>query len=189
LKKLAIFASGNGSNAENIYQYFKGRNDIEISLILTNNKKAFVIDRAYRLGIPCLVFNRDLFFKTDNITEILVHENIDWIILSGFLWLVPSSLLKAFPGRIINIHPALLPKYGGKGMYGHKVHEAVKQAGETVTGITIHYLNDRYDEGEIIIQYTCEIDPTDNPEKIAEKVHRLEYQYYPKVIDDLIRER
>lgn len=186
MKRMVIFASGSGSNAENIYHYFKNNHEIEVSLILTNNPKAGVIERAKRLNIPYKVFNRSEFNSSNQITEELIEKKIDLIVLAGFLWLIPSSLLKAFPHKIINIHPALLPKYGGKGMYGDRVHMAVSKAGETESGITIHYVNEFYDEGAVIFQKSLSIEKGEEPELIAEKVHTLEYEYFPKVIKEII---
>lgn len=180
--KIAIFASGSGSNAERIVEYFSSHDDIEVSLILTNNAVAGVIERGQRLNIPTLIFNKKLFTKTDKIVEILQSQGIDWVILAGFLWLVPNNLTRAFENRMINIHPALLPKYGGKGMWGHHVHEAVVANKEKETGITIHYVNEHYDEGKVIFQAKCDVYENDSPENVAAKIHELEYQYFPEVI-------
>jgi phosphoribosylglycinamide formyltransferase-1 len=180
--KIAIFASGSGSNAERITEYFSSNDHVEVSLILTNNPTAGVIERAQRLNIPTLIFNKKLFAQTDKIVEILQSQGIDWVILAGFLWLVPSNLTRAFENRMINIHPALLPKYGGKGMWGHHVHEAVVANKEKETGITIHYVNEHYDEGKVIFQAKCEVTENDTPESVAAKIHELEYQYFPEVI-------
>jgi phosphoribosylglycinamide formyltransferase-1 len=186
MKRIAIFASGSGSNAENIYHYFKHHKDVQIDLILTNNPNAGVIERAQRLDIPCLRFNRFDLYSTEKITEELLNRKIDLIVLAGFLWLLPSSIIQLFPNKIINIHPALLPKYGGKGMYGDFVHQAVSKANESETGITIHYVNEFYDEGAVIFQKSVAINPGEDPELIAQKVHTLEYEYFPKLIDDLL---
>ena len=180
--KIAIFASGSGSNAERIVEFFNSNDEIEVSLILTNNPTAGVIERAQRLNIPVVIFNKKLFSKTDKIVEILQLQGIDWVILAGFLWLVPPPLIQAFENRMINIHPALLPKYGGKGMWGYHVHEAVVANQEAETGITIHYVNENYDEGKIIFQAKCEVTETDSAEEVAQKIHLLEYQYFPEVI-------
>jgi len=180
--KIAIFASGSGSNAERIVEFFSSNDEIEISLILTNNPTAGVIERAQRLNIPIVIFNKKIFSKTDKIVEMLQLQGIDWVILAGFLWLVPNNLIKAFENKMINIHPALLPKYGGKGMWGHHVHEAVVANQETETGITIHYVNENYDEGKIIFQAKCEVTETDSANDVAQKIHLLEYQYFPEVI-------
>lgn len=180
--KIAIFASGSGSNAERIVEFFNAKDEIEVSLILTNNPTAGVIDRAQRLNIPVVFFNKKVFSKTDKIVEMLQLQSIDWVILAGFLWLVPKNLIKTFENRMINIHPALLPKYGGKGMWGHHVHEAVVANKEVETGITIHYVNENYDEGKIIFQAKCAVTETDSAEEVAQKIHLLEYQYFPEVI-------
>jgi phosphoribosylglycinamide formyltransferase-1 len=180
--KIAIFASGSGSNAERIVEFFNAKDEIEVSLILTNNPTAGVIERAQRLNIPVVIFNKKVFSKTDKIVEMLQLQSIDWVILAGFLWLVPKNLIKAFENRMINIHPALLPKYGGKGMWGHHVHEAVVANKEVETGITIHYVNENYDEGKIIFQAKCAVTETDSAEEVAQKIHLLEYQYFPEVI-------
>ena len=180
--KIAIFASGSGSNAERIVEFFSSNDEVEVSLILTNNPVAGVIERAQRLDIPVVIFNKKVFSKTDKIVEMLQLQGIDWVILAGFLWLVPTNLIKAFENRMINIHPALLPKYGGKGMWGHHVHEAVVANKEKQTGITIHYVNEHYDEGKVIFQAKCEVIENDTPENVAAKIHELEYQYFPEVI-------
>jgi phosphoribosylglycinamide formyltransferase 1 len=187
MKRLAIFASGSGTNAEKIADHFADRPDIEISLILSNNPKAGVIDRARRLHIPVLLFDRTTFYESERVVEILQNQQIDLIVLAGFMWLIPAALVQAFPRRIVNIHPALLPQYGGKGMYGHHVHEAVVAAGEQESGITIHYVNERYDEGDIIFQASCVIDPTDTPDEVARKVQVLEHHYYPEIVEKVIR--
>jgi phosphoribosylglycinamide formyltransferase-1 len=187
MKNIAIFASGSGTNAQNIAEYFKTIKKIHVSLILSNRPDAFVLDRAKKLGIPSLVFTRKDFYESDRILNVLRENEIDFIVLAGFLWLIPDNLLKAFPRRIINIHPALLPKYGGKGMYGEKVHQVVIRSGDKQTGITIHYVNDHYDEGEIIFQDLLDILPEDTAESIAQKVHSLEYKHFPRVIEEVIR--
>lgn len=186
MKNIAIFASGSGTNAQNIAEYFKTIKKIHVSLILSNRPDAFVLDRAKKLGIPSLVFTRKDFYESDRILNVLRENEIDFIVLAGFLWLIPDNLLKAFPRRIINIHPALLPKYGGKGMYGEKVHQVVIRSGDKQTGITIHYVNDHYDEGEIIFQDLLDILPEDTAESIAQKVHSLEYKHFPRVIEEVI---
>lgn len=184
-KKIAIFASGSGSNAENIINYFSENQDISFPFILCNKKDAFVHERAKKLQIPSFTFNKDQLENGDVLAS-LKKENIDFIVLAGFLLKVPENILVAYPNKIINIHPALLPKYGGKGMYGMNVHEAVVANGEKESGITIHYVNEKYDDGAIISQYKCEVLPTDTPEDVAQKVHTLEYEYFPKVIDELL---
>lgn len=185
MKRIAIFASGSGSNAENIIQQFQNEPDLEVVLILTNNPDAGVIQRAHRLKTPVLVFGRKQF--KEEVVDILLERRIDWVILAGFLWLIPESLVKAFPQRIINVHPALLPAYGGKGMWGHHVHEAVVANRETQSGISIHYVNEHYDEGKIIFQAHCEVLPEDTGDSLAAKIHQLEYRHFPTIIAQEIR--
>jgi phosphoribosylglycinamide formyltransferase-1 len=187
MHRLAIFASGSGSNAQNIADYFKGSHEINVSLILANRPDAYVLERAKNLGIPYKLFNRTDFYETEIVLDLLKEYQIDYIILAGFLWLVPGYLLKAYPDRILNIHPALLPKFGGKGMYGEKVHQAVIEAGEKRTGISIHIVNEHYDSGQIVFQDSFEILPGDTPESIAKKVHELEYRHFPRVIEEVVR--
>jgi phosphoribosylglycinamide formyltransferase-1 len=186
MKKIAIFASGNGSNAENIIHYFKDNNKVSIELVLTNNPQAKVIERSKNLEVPSFTFNRDEFYSSDKVLQELKSKSIDFIVLAGFMWLVPTSLIKQFPNSIINIHPALLPKYGGKGMYGNFVHQAVSEAGEKETGITIHFVNEKYDEGAVIFQKVVEIEAREDYHLIAEKIHALEYEYFPQVIEKTI---
>lgn len=186
MKRIVLFASGSGSNAEQIITYFSANADVEVALIVSNNPKAGVIERARRLHIPVLLFDRETFYNTDRITTLLQHQAIDLIVLAGFMWLMPDQLVGAFPNRIINIHPALLPKFGGKGMYGHFVHEAVVAAGEQESGITIHYVNERYDEGQIIFQASCPVLPTDTPHDVAHKVQALEHAHYPRVVAEVL---
>lgn len=186
MKKLVVFASGSGTNAENIIKYFESGPLARVSCVLTNKSEAAVLQRCDRLGIPALYFNRHAF-RGGAVLNMVRSENPDLIVLAGFLWKIPAGFIEAFPDRIINIHPALLPKYGGKGMYGNKVHEAVKKNGERETGITIHYVNEQYDEGAIIHQAKTAIDQHDSVEAIAEKVHALEYEHYPRVIEKLLR--
>lgn len=185
-RNIAIFASGNGTNAENIIKYFSGNKDIKVKIVMTNKADAFVLERAHRLGIPTLYINREQWADATHILTLLHEQQIDFIVLAGFLARIPDALLHAYPNRIVNIHPSLLPKFGGKGMYGNKVHEAVVAAGETESGITIHYLNEHYDEGQIIAQYRCPVIPNDTPQDVATRVHALEYEYYPKVIEQLL---
>jgi phosphoribosylglycinamide formyltransferase-1 len=184
--RIAIFASGSGSNAENIINYFKGNQDISVSLLLTNNSEAGVIKRAKKLNVPILIFTKKNFSESSQIIDILINQKIDWIILAGFLWLVPSPMISAFPNKIINIHPALLPKYGGKGMWGHFVHEAVVSNKEIESGITIHLVNEKYDEGEILFQAKCDILESDTALEVANKIHELEQQYFPSIIEKRI---
>lgn len=187
-KRIAIFASGSGSNAENIHQYFATNNEVEVVAILTNNSNAKVIERANRLNIDSKVFDRTSFYNTSEIVDYLKAKQIDLVVLAGFLWMIPENLIKAFPNKIINIHPALLPKYGGKGMYGDNVHKAVIENKEAESGITIHFVNEKYDEGKIIFQAKCTILPTDNYEDLANKIHALEYEHFPKVIEQVLTE-
>lgn len=181
--KIAIFASGSGSNAENIIQYFKDSAIFEFPVIISNKTEAFVHTRAARLGIPTATFNKEQFNDGKTVLHYLQDNHIDFIVLAGFLLKIPEEITQSFPNRIINIHPALLPKFGGKGMYGSKVHEAVKSAGETESGITIHYINQNYDEGNIIFQAKCPLTANDTAEDIAQKVHALEYEFYPQIIE------
>ncbi len=187
MKKLVLFASGNGTNVQRIAEYFAGHSDVEILLVLTNNPKAGVLKRAEKLGLPTLIFSRDDFYQTGKVIEVLKNINPDLIVLAGFLWLIPSDMIDAFPNKIINIHPALLPKYGGKGMYGHHVHEAVIQNKETESGITIHYVNEKYDDGQIIFQSSFKLEENETPESLAEKIHEDEYRYFPVVIEDILK--
>ena len=184
--RIAILASGGGSNAEEIFNYFQQHPSIEVVLLLSNNPHARVLERARKFGIPSKVFSRQEFNESEVVLAWLNERHVTHIVLAGFLWLIPVYLIKAFPDRIINIHPALLPKFGGKGMYGLKVHEAVKQSGEKETGITIHLVNEKYDEGKVLFQAACNVDDNDTPDQIANKVHALEYASYSKVIENWI---
>ena len=186
MKKIAIFASGSGTNMERIASFFAENRNVEVSLVVCNNPNAGVIQRAERLGIPVEMMDRKSFYDTDSLTQKLKYFKIDLVVLAGFLWLVPNHLLKAFPDRIINIHPALLPSYGGKGMYGEKVHQAVIAAKERFSGITIHYVNEQYDEGAVIFQQKIELAPDETPESLASHIHELEYRHFPQVIDRLL---
>ena len=186
-KRIAIFASGSGSNAQKIMEHFKRHPEAEVVLILTNNPQAYVLQRADNFEIPAHIFTRHEFYETDEVIRLLKNLQVDLIVLAGFLWLVPESLLKAFPNKIINLHHALLPKYGGKGMFGDHVHKAVLAAKEEESGITIHFLNDQFDEGEVIHQSRFKIDPDDNLEVIKFKGQQLEHQYFPKVIESLLK--
>ena len=183
---IAIFASGAGSNARRIIDHFRNHSSIGIVLIASNKPGAGALDIAERENIPSLIIEKERFFRGDGYVDELKRRNIQWIILAGFLWKIPSSLIHAFPGRIVNIHPALLPKYGGKGMYGHFVHEAVIEAREKESGITIHYVDEQFDHGKHIFQFTCPVDETDTPETLSKKVQMLEHKYYPEVIAQLI---
>lgn len=187
-KRIAIFASGSGSNCENLIRYFEGSEMVECALVVSNKADAYVLERAQRLGVPTAVMPKVQLNDPEAMLPLLKKYNIDFIVLAGFLPLVPNFLLDAFPRRIVNLHPALLPKYGGKGMWGHHVHEAVKEAGETETGMTVHWVTPVCDGGDIIAQYKCEIAPTDTVEDIAEKEHQLEMRYFPEVVERIIRE-
>jgi len=186
LVNIAIFASGAGSNAANIIRYFNNRPDIKISLIVCNKPEAGVLDIAKQNAVPILLIEKDRFAKGDAYLPELQKAGIDFVVLAGFLWKVPAALIAGYPHKIINIHPALLPKYGGKGMYGSKVHEAIIASGEKESGITIHFVNEHYDEGATIFQATCSIDSTDTAETLASKIHELEYVHFPKQIDELL---
>lgn len=183
---IAVFASGNGSNAQRLAEFFQRDGSAAVRVIYSNNPKAYVLERARMLGIPSAVFSRQSFYESQELLTDIASRSIDWIVLAGFLWLIPDYLLKAYRGRIINIHPALLPGFGGKGMYGARVHEAVIAAGEKESGITIHYVNENYDEGRVIFQARCVVDPHDSPDSLAHKIHELEYKYYPEVIKGLV---
>ena len=186
MKRIVILASGSGSNAENIHTQFTNEN-IEIVAIFCNNDKAGVIERANRLDIPLVLFNRNDFNNTDIVDQQILSYQPDLIVLAGFLWKIPERLIALFPNKIINIHPSLLPNYGGKGMYGHFVHEAVINAKETKSGITIHYVNEHYDDGDYIFQSECEVTLTDTPETLADKIHQLEFAHFPQIIKKIIQ--
>jgi phosphoribosylglycinamide formyltransferase-1 len=183
---VAVLASGGGSNAEEIFKYFRNHPHINITLMLTNNPQARVIERAGKFDIPTVVCSKAEFNEPEKVIGWLSERGVTHIVLAGFLLLIPVHLIRAFPGRIINIHPALLPKYGGKGMYGEKVHIAVKEAGDKSTGLTIHLVNENYDEGKILFQAKCDVSEEDTPQDIARKVLQLEHAFYPKVIEDWI---
>jgi phosphoribosylglycinamide formyltransferase-1 len=186
-KRIAIFASGSGSNAQKIMEHFKRNSEAEVVLILTNNPQAYVLQRADNFEIPAHIFTRKEFYETDDVIRLLKNLEVDLIVLAGFLWLVPMSVLKAFPNKIINLHPALLPKFGGKGMYGDHVHKAVLAAGEDESGITIHFASENFDEGEIIHQSKFKIEPGDNLEVIKFKGQQLEHLHFPKAIESLLK--
>ncbi len=186
MKNIAIFASGEGTNAQNIIDYFKLSDKVNIKLVVSNKPTANVLNRAKNEGVDTLIIDRKMFYERDITIEALRLANIDLIVLAGFLWMIPESLIKAFPNKIINIHPALLPKFGGKGMYGMKVHEAVVAANEKQSGITIHYVNEQYDEGKIISQHVCLITESDTSEEVAKKIHNLEKEYFPSTIEKIL---
>lgn len=185
VKRIIFFASGSGTNVENIIKYFHGNKAVEITLILTNNPNAGVVRRAEKLKKPLMLFSKRELLDQSLLRKIITI-NPDLIILAGFLLKIPKEFVKSFPKRIINIHPALLPKFGGKGMYGNRVHQSVKDAGEQITGITIHLVNEYFDQGEIIFQASVDIASQDSVEEIANKVHKLEYTYYPKLINKFL---
>jgi len=184
MKRIAIFASGSGTNAQNIIEYFKSSRDIQVDSLWSNSEDAYALIRAEKLGIETFTFDRDEFYNSIEILEELSDRKVDMIVLAGFLWLVPNYLTEEFV--TINIHPALLPKYGGKGMYGKYVHEAVLKNKDKESGITIHFVNDRYDSGGIIFQATCPVMPNDTPDTLAERIHKLEYEHFPRVIEEVL---
>ena len=184
--RIAIFASGSGTNAEEIMKHFRHHARVEVVMLLSNAPEAYALKRAEKFNVPTAVFTRKEYKESQVVLEWLQEKQVTHVVLAGFLWLVPGYLTDAFPDRIINIHPALLPKFGGKGMYGMKVHEAIKEQGELTTGITIHLVNEHYDEGRVIFQASCPVGPQDTPETIAQQVHRLEYAHYPRVIEEWI---
>ena len=185
--RLAILGSGNGTNAQQISEYFAGRTDVEVACIIYNKRDAYIAQRAKNLGIEARYFSRADFYDNGNVLRYLQQKKVDWVILAGFLWLVPEPMLDAYPNRIINIHPALLPKYGGRGMYGHHVHEAVVAAGEHQSGITIHIVDRHYDRGTTLFQARCTVTPDDTPDTLAAKIHLLEKEHFPRVIDETIK--
>ncbi|WP_073400612.1 phosphoribosylglycinamide formyltransferase [Bacteroides luti] len=184
--KIAIFGSGSGTNAENIMQYFNGNLSIEVALVLSNKADAYILERARLHHIPYAVFTKTDFNNTVELLSLLKEHEVDFIVLAGFLLQIPVDLIHAYPNKIINIHPALLPKYGGKGMYGDRVHDAVIASGDKFSGITIHYIDEHYDSGSIIFQAKCDVLTTDTPNDLATRIHALEYKYFPKVIEDTI---
>ncbi|MFY0252842.1 phosphoribosylglycinamide formyltransferase [Chitinophaga sp. 30R24] len=186
MKNIAIFASGAGSNAQKIIDHFRGSDKARVALIVCNKPGAGVLAIAAHEGIPSILIEREGFFHSDKYVQLLKEQQTDLVVLAGFLWKIPANLVQAFPNRIINIHPALLPKYGGKGMYGHFIHEAVVAAGEKESGITIHYVNEKYDDGEMILQERCIITPDDTPETVAQKVQALEHQWFPVIVERLL---
>ena len=186
MHRIAIFASGSGTNAQKIMEKFQDHPTISVRLVLSNNPDAYVLSRARQFHIPTLTFSRPELYQSNHIMDILSVQGIDYIVLAGFLWLIPAYILKAYPNRIVNIHPALLPNYGGKGMYGRRVHEAVIAAKENESGISVHFVNEKYDEGQIIFQAKCLVESGDTPEILAARIHELEHKHYPKVIERVI---
>ncbi len=187
MKRIVIFASGSGSNAENLIKYFHNNDNGSVIQVLTNNPHAKVLDRCKNLKVSALSFNRVAFSQSNDVLNILKASQPDLIVLAGFLWKFPEFILHEFPNKVINIHPALLPKYGGKGMYGDFVHESVVANNETETGISIHYVNEHYDEGAIIFQAKCEVTTSDSSETVAAKIHELEMAHFPKVVENLLK--
>ena len=187
LKRIAIFASGSGSNAQRIMEHFKRHKEMEVAIVLSNRADSYVLQRADNFEIPTHVFSKEELYDSATILQLLKNLDIDIIVLAGFLWLIPANIIQQYPKRIINIHPALLPKYGGKGMYGDIIHETVIANHDHETGITIHYVNETFDEGEIIYQNKCLVESTDTTEKLAYKVHQLEHLHYPRIIEDLLK--
>ncbi len=186
MKRIVIFASGSGTNAENIIKYFHKRKIAEVTHVFSNNLRAKVLKRAYDLEVKALHFDKESFYHSNDVLNILKDAQPDLIVLAGFLWIFPKKIIDAFPNKVINIHPALLPKYGGKGMYGHHVHEAVVRNKEKESGITIHYVNEKYDEGAIIFQAKTIVNNTDTPEDVANAIHQLEYKHFPAVIEKVL---
>jgi len=187
IRHIAIFASGSGTNAENIIAYFKDREYARVQVVLTNHARAGVIARAHRYHVPCEIFTGEDLAQPGKILSLLQKHKTDFVVLAGFLKLMPVDVVKHYEGRIINIHPALLPAFGGKGMYGERVHKAVIASGATESGITIHYVNEKFDEGKIIFQDRVPVSKDDTPETLADKIHQLEYRHYPAVIDRLLQ--
>ena len=185
MKRLSIFVSGNGTNLQRIAEYFSNNKDVEIVNVVCNNPKAYSIERAKKLGIPLRMISKE-DFKSEAFVKELQNLDIDLIVLAGFLWKLPENLVKAFPKKIVNIHPALLPKYGGKGFYGEHVHEAVVAAKEAQSGITVHYVNELYDSGEIILQARVSLDENETPDSLAAKIHQLEQAYFPVAIEQVL---
>lgn len=188
MKRIVIFASGSGTNAENLIKFFHNRDNVSVIHVLTNNPHAKVLDRCKKLDVSTSVFNKPDFTETPVVLNALKKMSPDLIVLAGFLWKIPENIIKEFSNKIINIHPSLLPKYGGKGMYGMHVHEAVVANREIETGISIHYVNEHYDEGAIIFQVKCDVLPTDSAEEVAAKIHELEIEHFPKVINKIIND-
>ena len=184
--RLAILASGNGTNAQRISEYFAHHDKVQVACIIYNRKDAYVAERARRLGVPAKYFGRKDFYENGRVLEYLREQHIDWVILAGFLWLVPEDILNAFPNHIINIHPALLPKYGGKGMFGEHVHEAVIAHHEKESGITIHLVDNHYDRGTTLFQAKCQLTDEDTPDTLAAKIHELEQNHFPLIIEQTV---
>ncbi len=183
---IAVFASGSGTNFQAIADYFSGHSEISVKLLLSNRENAYALERAARANIDTFVFSRQELDNTDRVPSVLKKYDIHFIALAGFLLRIPENILRGWPDRIVNIHPALLPKYGGKGMYGMRVHQAVIDAGDRFSGITIHMINEEYDKGSSVFQHTCEVKKDDNPESLAARIHQLEHYWYPRIIERLL---
>jgi phosphoribosylglycinamide formyltransferase-1 len=188
MKKISVFASGQGTNTLNIIRYFREKGGVEVALLVVNNPHAGIIAEAQKLKIPVAIYGKEAFYNTHTLLLKLTEAGTDLIVLAGFLWLLPQYLTDAYAGKIINIHPALLPKFGGKGMYGMHVHEAVVKAGETESGITIHYVNERYDEGAILLQAKCTLETGETPESLALKIRELEHFHFPRLIESILKD-
>lgn len=188
-KKIVVFASGSGTNTENIIKYFQNSPEFRVVAVFSNRRSAGVLKKAHDLNVKALYFDRESFYHSSELLYVLQDMDPDLIVLAGFLWIFPENILQRFPDKVVNIHPALLPKYGGKGMYGDKVHKAIIENREKESGITIHYVNERYDEGKIVFQKTVNVDDHDTPESLAAKIHDLEYAHFPKVIEELLQEK
>ena len=189
MKRIAVFASGSGTNAEKIAEYFKGDKDIEVALIVSNKADAYVHERAKKLNIPSFTFAKTEFDEATPVINLLKQHQVDVVVLAGFLLKISQPLIDAFPNKIINIHPALLPKFGGKGMYGSRVHESVIAAGEIESGITVHYINEHYDEGAVIFQTKCKVMPEDTAEDLAQRIHALEHEHFPRIIEEICKKQ
>ncbi len=188
-KKIVVFASGSGTNAENIIKFFKKSPNTSVVAVFSNKRSAKVLKRAHDLNVKALYFDKDALYNSHDVLHILEDINPDLIVLAGFMWIFPEDILKKFPGKIVNIHPALLPKYGGKGMYGMRVHETIIKNKEKESGISIHFVNENYDEGKIIFQAKTDISEEDTPESLAEKIHKLEYKHFPEIIQQLLQKK
>lgn len=188
MKRIAVFASGEGTNTQHLIDYFK-QGDVKTVLVVCNNPHANVLKRAEKKNIPSILINKEWSYNGEPVLQKLLNEKLDLLVCAGFLWKIPDDILHAFPNKIVNIHPAILPKFGGKGMYGLNVHKAVIESGDKESGITIHYLNEHYDEGEIILQKKCEVEKKDTPASLAQKVLMLEHEWYPKTIEQLLTKK
>jgi len=184
--RVAVFASGNGTNAESLFEYFDNHPSIKVVILLSNNPQARALERAKRWNIPTMTFDKDDLLNKSKVLNTLKSYDIDWIALAGFVWLLPSSIVLKYTNKIVNLHPALLPKFGGKGMYGENVHEAILKAAEEESGITIHLVNEEYDKGSILFQATCEIEPNETVDSLTNKIHKLEYMHFPPTVEGLI---